>query len=87
MYQPFFSNKKSLFFLRALHCFSHATDGFSIVPDASHDGVKDFVELVVPILQERGLFHTEYEGETLRENLGVSYEYGLNHLKSIKSKC
>ncbi|QIH75057.1 NtaA/DmoA family FMN-dependent monooxygenase [Macrococcoides canis] len=56
-----------------------ATDGFSIVPDSSHDGVKDFVELVVPILQERGLFHTEYEGETLRENLGVSYEYGLNH--------
>ncbi|WP_308192404.1 hypothetical protein [Macrococcus epidermidis] len=56
-----------------------ATDRFSIVPDSSHDGVKDFVEQVVPILQERGLFHTEYEGETLRENLGVSYEYGLNH--------
>ncbi|UBH13399.1 hypothetical protein [Macrococcus armenti] len=56
-----------------------ARDGFSIVPDSSHDGIKDFVELVVPILQERGLFHTEYEGETLRENLDVSYEYGLNH--------
>jgi hypothetical protein len=34
------------------------------------------VELVVPILQERGLFHKEYEGTTLRENMGVPYQYG-----------
>jgi alkanesulfonate monooxygenase SsuD/methylene tetrahydromethanopterin reductase-like flavin-dependent oxidoreductase (luciferase family) len=32
-------------------------------------GIQDFIELVVPILQERGLFHTEYEAQTLRENL------------------
>ncbi|MDQ0656382.1 hypothetical protein QF041_001149 [Paenibacillus sp. W2I17] len=28
-------------------------------------------------MQERGLFHKEYEGKTLRENMGVPYEYGL----------
>jgi alkanesulfonate monooxygenase len=31
----------------------------------------DFVQLVIPELQRRGLFRTEYEGETLRENLGL----------------
>ncbi|MBS4456720.1 NtaA/DmoA family FMN-dependent monooxygenase [Tuanshanicoccus lijuaniae] len=56
---------------------SGATDGFSIVPDLSHDGVRSFVEQVVPILQKRGLFHDDYEGNTLRENLGVSYQYGV----------
>ena len=34
-------------------------------------GCEDFVELVVPELQRRGLFRTEYEGKTLRENLGL----------------
>ncbi|WP_202966707.1 LLM class flavin-dependent oxidoreductase [Chryseobacterium sp. Leaf405] len=32
-------------------------------------GLADFAELVVPILQERGIFHTEYEADTLRGNL------------------
>ena len=32
-----------------------------------------FVETVVPELQRRGLFRTEYEGQTLRENLGVPF--------------
>ncbi|QDH20309.1 NtaA/DmoA family FMN-dependent monooxygenase [Saccharibacillus brassicae] len=53
-----------------------ACDGFSVVPDIAHDGVADFVEQVVPILQERGLFHRDYEGATLRENMGVPYQYG-----------
>jgi len=34
-------------------------------------GLDDFVELVIPELQRRGLFRTEYEGATLRENLGL----------------
>jgi alkanesulfonate monooxygenase len=34
-------------------------------------GLDDFVDLVIPELQERGLFRTEYEGTTLRENLGL----------------
>ncbi|MEK5056844.1 nitrilotriacetate monooxygenase [Paenibacillus sp. FSL H7-0326] len=53
-----------------------ACDGFSVVPDIAYDGVADFVNLVVPILQERGLFHREYEGKTLRENMGVPFQYG-----------
>jgi alkanesulfonate monooxygenase SsuD/methylene tetrahydromethanopterin reductase-like flavin-dependent oxidoreductase (luciferase family) len=35
------------------------------------NGAADFVEQVVPILQKRGIFRTEYEGATLRENLGL----------------
>jgi hypothetical protein len=35
-------------------------------------GLDDFVELVLPILRERGRFRTEYEGRTLRENLGLA---------------
>jgi len=58
-----------------------ATDGFSVVPDIAYDGVADFVEQVVPILQERGLFHKEYEGKTLRENMGVPYQYGSAETK------
>nr|WP_278761376.1 NtaA/DmoA family FMN-dependent monooxygenase [Mammaliicoccus lentus] len=54
-----------------------ATDGFSIVPDSSHDGIEDFVDYVVPILQERGLYHLDYEGETLRDSLEVPQEYGM----------
>ncbi|STY61862.1 NtaA/DmoA family FMN-dependent monooxygenase [Mannheimia haemolytica] len=53
-----------------------ATDGFSLAPD-SQKGVSDFVEKVVPILQERGIYHLDYEGDTLREHLGVGYQYGL----------
>ncbi|TWT25789.1 NtaA/DmoA family FMN-dependent monooxygenase [Planomicrobium sp. CPCC 101110] len=59
-----------------------ACDGFSIVPDIAHDGVADFVEQVVPILQERGLFHKEYEGETLREHMGVPYQYGRTGIEN-----
>jgi hypothetical protein len=35
-------------------------------------GLDDFVELVIPELQRRGLFRTEYEGRTLREHLGLA---------------
>lgn len=52
-----------------------ATDGFSLSPD-SPKGVERFVEEVIPILQERGLFHLDYEGDTLREHLEVPYQYG-----------
>ena len=46
-------------------------DGFNITPTHLPGGCEDFVELVVPELQRRGLFRTEYEGKTLRENLGI----------------
>jgi alkanesulfonate monooxygenase SsuD/methylene tetrahydromethanopterin reductase-like flavin-dependent oxidoreductase (luciferase family) len=46
-------------------------DGFNIMPPFLPGGLDDFVELVIPELQRRGLFRTEYEGRTLRENLGL----------------
>ncbi|WP_326732768.1 hypothetical protein [Streptomyces phaeochromogenes] len=55
-----------------------ACEGFSIAIDGYHDGFDAFVDRVVPILQERGLFHDNYEGPTLRENLGAHEQYGLD---------
>jgi alkanesulfonate monooxygenase SsuD/methylene tetrahydromethanopterin reductase-like flavin-dependent oxidoreductase (luciferase family) len=49
-----------------------AADGFNVMPPWFHEGFEDFVDLVVPILQERGLFRRDYEGTTLREHLGLS---------------
>ncbi|MEK8129243.1 LLM class flavin-dependent oxidoreductase [Paenibacillus filicis] len=48
-----------------------AADGFIIHSSVPH-ALDDFVELVVPILQERGIYRTEYEADTLRGNLGLS---------------
>jgi FMN-dependent oxidoreductase (nitrilotriacetate monooxygenase family) len=48
-----------------------AADGFNICPSHQPHGMDDFAELVVPELRRRDLFRTEYEGRTLRENLGL----------------
>lgn len=48
-----------------------AADGFNVVPPILPTGLVDFVDQVVPLLQRRGLFRDEYEGRTLRENLGL----------------
>lgn len=48
-----------------------AADGFNVMPPLLPEGLDVFVDRVVPILQERGLFKTEYTGQTLRENLGL----------------
>ena len=48
-----------------------AANGFSLSPDYLPGGLTEFVDGVVPILQRRGLFRTEYEGATLREHLGL----------------
>ena len=52
---------------------SEAADGFNILPPWLPGALDDFVELVIPELQRRGLFRTAYEGRTLRENLGLPY--------------
>jgi alkanesulfonate monooxygenase len=49
-----------------------AADGFNIMPSHLPGGLDDFVELVIPELQRRGLFRTEYQGTTLREHLGLA---------------
>lgn len=48
-------------------------DGFNVMPPVLPDGLTDFVELIVPELRRRGLFRKEYEGRTLRENLGLRH--------------
>jgi FMN-dependent oxidoreductase (nitrilotriacetate monooxygenase family) len=48
-----------------------ACDGFILVPHLTPHGLDEFVDRVVPLLQERGAFRTEYAGETLREHLGL----------------
>jgi FMN-dependent oxidoreductase (nitrilotriacetate monooxygenase family) len=49
-----------------------AADGFMLQAPLLPGGLEDFVNLVVPILQERELFRTEYEGNTLRDHLGLA---------------
>jgi FMN-dependent oxidoreductase (nitrilotriacetate monooxygenase family) len=48
-----------------------ACDGFNIMPAWFHDELDVFVDEVVPLLQRRGLFRTDYAGTTLREHLGL----------------
>jgi N-acetyl-S-(2-succino)cysteine monooxygenase len=49
-----------------------AADGFNILPPYFPGAFNDFVDLVVPELQRRGLFRREYQGRTLRDHLGLS---------------
>jgi hypothetical protein len=46
-------------------------DGFNIMPPIFAGQFDIFVDEVVPILQRRGLFHTDYEGATLRDSYGL----------------
>ncbi|MFE0173895.1 NtaA/DmoA family FMN-dependent monooxygenase [Streptomyces sp. NPDC059002] len=48
-----------------------AADGFILVPHLTPGGLDDFVDRVVPLLQERGVYRTEYQGATLRSHLGL----------------
>ncbi|MET7534911.1 NtaA/DmoA family FMN-dependent monooxygenase [Streptomyces sp. NPDC005507] len=50
---------------------SDAADGFILVPHLTPGGLDEFVDQVVPLLQERGAYRTEYTGTTLRSHLGL----------------
>jgi FMN-dependent oxidoreductase (nitrilotriacetate monooxygenase family) len=50
---------------------ARAADGFNLMPATLPGGLGDFVDLVVPELQRRGLFRTRYAGTTLRDHLGL----------------
>jgi FMN-dependent oxidoreductase (nitrilotriacetate monooxygenase family) len=52
---------------------NEAADGFNILPPWLPGALDDFVDLVIPELQRRGLFRSAYEGRTLRQNLGLPY--------------
>ena len=50
----------------------YGVDGFLVHPSHLPGGLDDIVDLLIPELQSRGLFRGEYEGPTLRENLGLA---------------
>ncbi|MDB6146334.1 MAG: monooxygenase [Pseudomonas sp.] len=54
-----------------------AADGF-IINSVLPDGLQYFTELVVPVLQQRGLFRSDYQGATLREHLGLEVPVNRN---------
>ena len=49
-----------------------ASDGFILVPHVTPGGLDEFADHVVPLLQERGVFRTDYTGPTLRDHLGLN---------------
>jgi FMN-dependent oxidoreductase (nitrilotriacetate monooxygenase family) len=49
-----------------------ASDGFILIPHIIPGGLDEFADRVVPLLQERGVFRTDYTGPTLRDHLGLS---------------
>lgn len=53
-----------------------AADGFNVMPPLFPTMLDAFVEEVIPILQRRGLFRTEYKGKTLREHYGLDRPAG-----------
>lgn len=59
-----------------------AADGFNIQSPCIPVDTTDFVDLVIPELQRRGLFRTEYEGRTLRENLGLK---PVRHSQAVRA--
>ena len=54
------------------HVQADACDGFILVPHITPGGLDRFADEVVPLLQERGVFRTGYEGSTLRDHLGLT---------------
>jgi alkanesulfonate monooxygenase SsuD/methylene tetrahydromethanopterin reductase-like flavin-dependent oxidoreductase (luciferase family) len=49
-----------------------AADGYILVPHITPGGLAPFVDQVVPLLQERGVFRADYTGTTLRDHLGLA---------------
>jgi FMN-dependent oxidoreductase (nitrilotriacetate monooxygenase family) len=49
-----------------------ASDGFILVPHITPGGLDEFADTVVPLLQDKGVYRTDYEGETLRDHLGLT---------------
>ena len=62
-----------------------ASDGF-IVGASTPKGLPEFIERVVPILQERGLFRTEYEDDTLRGHFGLNVPENRYANKTLQHK-
>lgn len=70
-HQVFVGTPKAMADLMEEWLGSRAADGFVMLSPYHPRPLEDFVELVVPELQRRGIYRTAYEGRTLRENLGL----------------
>lgn len=64
------------------HVQDDAADGYILVPHITPAGLDDFVDRVVPLLQERGVFRSEYETTTLREHLGLPPAGPLSQIRA-----
>jgi len=64
-----------------------AADGFNLKPALLPEDLEDFINLVVPELQRRGIFRTEYEGTTLRENLGLPFPQNQFSRSTVEVKA
>ena len=60
---------------------AEAADGFNMKPATVPDSLADFIDLVVPQLQRRGIFRTEYEEPTLRGTLNLPYPANSNTIR------
>ncbi len=60
----------------------HVLDGFNVSPWIIPSGLDDIVNRLVPALQERGIYRTEYEADTLRGNLGLRPPLGLREAEA-----
>jgi FMN-dependent oxidoreductase (nitrilotriacetate monooxygenase family) len=69
--QSFIGTPSSVAAEMARFVADRASDGFILVPHITPGGLDEFADTVVPLLRERGVFRTEYEGATLREHLGL----------------
>ncbi len=61
-----------------------AADGFNVMAPVIPSGLEAFVDHVIPILQERGLFRTEYEGKTLRDLYGLARPENQNRRPDLE---
>jgi alkanesulfonate monooxygenase len=66
---------------------SGAADGFNVLPPFFPNSLDEFVDLVVPELQRRGLYRTAYEGATLRQNLGLPRPDSRHARRAAKSQA
>ncbi|OGA01955.1 MAG: nitrilotriacetate monooxygenase [Betaproteobacteria bacterium RIFCSPLOWO2_02_FULL_62_17] len=62
-------------------------DGFNIQPPVQPGFLDDFVEMVIPVLQERGLVRGEYQGDTLREHLGLPRPENRHKLAAARTSA
>ncbi|ARF17131.1 LLM class flavin-dependent oxidoreductase [Sporosarcina ureae] len=69
---PFMGTAKQVAYLIEAWYEQNGADGFMLIPNLPSE-LEAFVDEVVPILQKRGIFRTDYEGTTLRENLELPY--------------